>query len=1062
MPFSRTVLARFSAVMVGMLVAASACKDESPPTAASLTVTPATVSLTSIGGTASVTAAPKDGSGASLNSAEVTWSSDVPSIATVTQSGLTATITAVSRGNTTIRARSGSVYAAVAVQVGGVREVIVSPTVSAIRVGDAQPLTAAVVADPGLATTVTWSSENAAVATVSNTGVVTAVSVGTAVIRATSTADAKFSGIATITVAAARNVTVAPTTLSLVAGATSTLVPTVRIDAGQSTAVTWRTSAATVATVSATGVVTAVANGTATITAVSVADTLLRGTALVTVLPSVRTVTVTPTTAAVFIGATQAIVPTVTVDGTVATTVTWRSSVPTVASVSADGVVTGVAAGTSVITAVSTADTTKRATATITVSSRPITVGIVQRNVSINPGRTFALTANVIGDPGISTAVNWTSSASAVATISSAGVVSAISAGSTLITATSQADITKRDTLTVFVVPTLATTWTSARMNGPLIEDVTSIVGFNSTSAFGVNSNGDVYIWNGTTWAISLRGASFTTKFVSVHGTASNNVIAVGDRGAIVRFDGTQWTQMVSGTTRDLKSVWVENQSVAIAVGANGTTLRLVGTQWTTTTSNTTEQLNGVWSLGGTAFAVGTNGTVLRYNGTAWSFLAPPTTQTLNAVSGTTTTNIMVVGSLGTALRFDGTNWTLVSSNGNGGDMWGIFMTNVAPFRSYIASDNGLLQYDGTNITPVPTPYVPATFSVNVDQSGIIWMSGQRGIVERSVNNTGATWETLSIAPDLLDVWSTAANNSWVVGEYGFIYRFNGTTWARQVAPTTAMLNTVWAPSATDAFVGGDNGTMLRWNGSTWATMASGTTANIRSIWGSGSTNVFAVTDANEVLRFNGTAWSVVATSARPLVSVFGVSPTEVYVGGAGGVMLRLNGGVWGSMPSVANGTVAGLFMSGFTDILAVGGDGAGTGVLASRFNGTSWQTLSPGTTRVLTSVWGPSVSDVYVTGDSGTLLRYTGTTWTSLTTGTTDLLWSVSGSPNGTGAAFAVGYNSTLVTGTNGANVAAMRAPTVGELEPSPAAMRARATTRGARPALSGVARMTRKSRTR
>ena len=71
-------------------------------------------------------------------------------------------------------------------------------------------------------------------------------------------------------------------------------------------------------------------------------------------------------------------------------------------------------------------------------------------------------------------------------------------------------------------------------------------------------------------------------------------------------------------------------------------------------------------------------------------------------------------------------------------------------------------------------------------------------------------------------------------------------------------------------------------------------------------------------------------------------------------------------------------------------------------------------------------------------MLRFNGTSWQAMSTGTTDLLWSMSGSPTGSGGAFAVGYNSTLVTGTGSALLvaSAMRtgAPRT-NLEPSAAA---------------------------
>ncbi len=1027
-----------------LLLALAGCGgDSGPAPAARIDLSPTSVTLTAIGATSTITASVKDANGALLASAPVTWSSDVPTVATVASSGSSATVTAIASGSTTIRAVSGAATATLTVQVAGVRGITVSPAATAIRVGDSQAFTASVSADAGISTAVQWTSTNPAVASVSATGVVVGVSVGSTTVRATSVADAKFTATATITVSAQRSVTVAPASASITAGQSLPLTATVQLDAGLSTAVLWRSSATAIATVSTTGVVTGVANGSATITAASTVDTLVRGFSTITVLPSVRGVTVSPTAAALFLGATQQLVGTVIVDGSVSTALTWRSGNPAVASVSNAGVVTGLTLGTTTITALASADTTKRATATVTISSRPITATIVQRNVGLNPGTTTTLTGAVLADPGVSTALNWTSSNSGVATISSSGVVSALANGSTLITATSQADATKRDTLTVSVVPTLANTWTPQRLSGPLYDDILSIASFSASNAFAVNYVGDIYVWNGTAWRASASGATYSTQFTAVHGAGPNNVIAVGNNGVIVQFNGSQWSAMQSGTTRPLYGVFVEGAGSAYAVGANGTALRLTGSTWSATTTGTTQTLNGVWSKNGTAFAVGNTGTALRFNGTAWAALTPPTRETLNGVSGNSATDVVVVGGFGTVLRFDGTNWALIGNNGFGGDMWAVSTVAANGGRSYITGDDGLLQLDAGNISPVSTPYVPRMFDVSVDPTGVIWVGGERGVVERN-GGAGGTWETLNIAPDLLDVWSTSATNSWAVGEFGFIYRWDGTTWARQTTPTLSALAAVWAPSANDAFAGGDRGAMLRWTGAAWSTMSFPSTANVTAIWGSSSTNVFATTEAGEILRFNGSVWTVAVNTATSLWSIFGVSPTQVYAGGEGGSIVRFDGTTFTPLPPLS-GLIEGLWMTGFNNLIAVGADITGNAGLSAGFDGTSWQSVALTTTRVLTSVWGAALTDVYVTGDAGTLLRFDGRTWRVAATAVPDLLWSISGSPNGVGGAFAVGYNSSILVGTgSGQPIAApLPSPALGTLEPSFAARRSYASER-------------------
>jgi uncharacterized protein YjdB len=929
-----------------------------------------------------------------------------------------------------------------------VRGVTVTPAAATLRVGDTQSLSALVDAINGASTGVTWTSESPTVASVSTSGTVTAVAAGTAVVRATSTFNSAMSGAAVITVQARRTISIAPATVSLGTGQTATLAATVAGEPGFSTAVTWRTSASTVATVNASsGVVTGVALGTATITAVSVGDTTLTSTAIVNIVPVVRSVTVTPTTASVFIGNTQQLTPTVTADAGAVNTLTWRSSNPAIATVSGTGVVTAVALGSATITALATSDTTKRATSTITVPARTIAVAITQRNVSVNPGTSLTLNAVVTADPGVNANVNWTSSNAAAATVNASGVLTGVASGTTLITATSQADNTKRDTLTVNVVPRLAATWTPNRLGGALYEDIVSIAPIDGTNAFAVNSVGDLYRWNGTAWALSATGTSLGTTFYAVHGTTATNVMAVGSNGVIVRWNGSTWNFMNSGTTRALYAVYVEDATTAYAVGDNGTVLRFSGSAWSTEAAGSTASLNAVWSGSGVVYAVGANGEMLRKSGT-WSKVALPTLETLYAVHGLSASDVVAGGAAGTLLKFDGTNWTTLSAGGFSGAFYGIDGTAANGGRRYLVGDGGVAQLDGATATVVSTPYAPRMYSVEMDAGGGVWTGGQRGIVMRGAG----TWSTNNLAPDLLDVWTATPTSAYAVGEFGSVYRWDGTTWTRQNVPTTATLEAVWAPSANEAFVGGDNGTVLRFNGTSWSLMTVPTTASIYNLWGSTPTDVWAVTSAGEVLRYNGVGWQLVANAPQPLWTIYGVSPTQVIVAGENGLVQRFNGTSWTTLPTPSTGTQAGVWMTSASDVYAVGANGAGTVGTAFNYNGSAWNSLQVGSSRILTNIWGPSVFDLYATGDLGTLLRYNGNTWTAVNTGTTDLLWSISAAPSAIGGAFAVGYNSTVLAGTGGSALRAGPALVGGTLDP-------RAGTRAVRGALpSGKARKDRR----
>lgn len=187
------------------------------------------------------------------------------------------------------------------------------------------------------------------------------------------------------------NIDNAPTSGQLALGSSLDLDATVNVTGGASQAVTWASSNSSVATVDSDGVVTGKAVGTTTITATSNFDRSKQDSVALEVVTSpVTAVAVTPETASVSAGDTVQLSAVVEGNAGVSQEVTWSSDKTGVATVDANGLVTGLSSGTATITATSTVDPSKSGSAVVTV----VSCGTTQELTSVSAPTTL------VGVPG--------------------------------------------------------------------------------------------------------------------------------------------------------------------------------------------------------------------------------------------------------------------------------------------------------------------------------------------------------------------------------------------------------------------------------------------------------------------------------------------------------------------------------------------------------------------------------------------------------------------------------------------------------------------------------------
>ena len=260
--------------------------------------------------------------------------------------------------------------------------------------------------------------------------------------------------------ASVAQVLLTPPSPTVVEGMSTSLTATV-VDAQGNVladrAVAWSTGTPAVASVTSSGVATGLVPGVATITATSEGH---RGTSTLTVTQRpVASVSITPSLSTVVEGETIILSAVLKdVQGAVLTgrSVAWSTSSTSVATVSNTGVVTGIAAGTATISVTSEGQS---GSVVLTVTPRPVSsVSVEPSRATIFESQTASLSAIVKDAQGnvlTGRTVTWSTSAPSVASVSSVGVVTALSAGSVTITATSEGKIGVAE-LTIARVPVSA------------------------------------------------------------------------------------------------------------------------------------------------------------------------------------------------------------------------------------------------------------------------------------------------------------------------------------------------------------------------------------------------------------------------------------------------------------------------------------------------------------------------------------------------------------------------------------------------------------------------------
>jgi uncharacterized protein YjdB len=547
--------------------------------------------------------------------------------------------------------------------------------------------------------------------------------------------------------------------------------------------------------------------------------------------PHVASVLLSPSSISLYVGSTSKLTATpVDAGGNVLTgrRVAWETSSATVATVDSAGLVTAVAAGSATITA--TIDGAS-GMAAVTVHVSVASVTISPASLTLNVGSSSRLTAtprDAGGNALTGRSVAWQTSSATVATVDSAGLVTAVAAGSATITATIEGKSGSAAVTVGSPAPVASVTVSPAALT--LSVGAAVLLTATPLDSSGNELYGRIVAWQSSAPAVAAVDTSGRVRAL-VTGNATIAATVEGKTGSaavtivpaavnslpVLRYDGTRWTPGAA-TTVSLASVWGASDSVVYAAG-----------QWNH------------------------QGIVVRYDGTTWSQVVQCEGQygsSATSVWGSSAMDVYAACTFAITppffgyylIHYDGRQWSQVSRGG-------------CSFCDLMAGWSG-----GT-----ADVFVVKGFGID--------------------HFDGASWtaQALSNGAFLRGVWGFSSGGPvFAVGNDGAIFHFDRSTWVGQTSGTSQHLYAVWGASASDVFAVGAGGTILHYDGKTWSPQVSGATQTLYGVWGSSGTDVFAVGNAGTILHFDGTSWTAQSGASISLWGVWESSPTNVFaVGGA-------------------------------------------------------------------------------------------------------------------------------------------------------------------------------------
>ncbi len=952
----------------------------------SIAVTPAPVILAS-GATQQlkITAAFNDGSMQDVTGS-ATYASSSTAVATVNAAGL---VTAVSTGAATITAsyQGQTATAQITVTAATLSAIALTSSSDSLAPGATAQLTATGTYSDGSKQTftsgVTFTSDNPAAATVNAAGLVTAVSTGAATITASYQGQTATVQI-TVTAATLSSIALSSSANSLAPGATAQLTTTGTYSDGSTqtltSGVTYASGNTAAVTVNAAGLVTAVAAGSATITATYQSQT---ATVNITVTaPAAGSLALTSSATNLAAGSTAQLQATETQGNgsteDVTSQVTYTSSSPAVATVNATGQITAVSQGSAVITATYDGQS---ATITITVTATApmaTSLSLTSSAVSIAAGLTAQLQATAMLSDGSTSNVTgtatYTSSAPAVATISSSGLVTGVSVGSAVLTASYQGQFaTTNLTITAAIASSIALTSSASNLTAGLTAQLQATATYS----------------NGTTGDVS-SSATYTSSNPSVATvSASGQVTAVSVGSAVITatYEGKSKTVTITVTAATAQSISVTPGATQFAKGTT-TQLQTTATLSDGTAPNVTSQATYTSSAPAvatinssgvvTGVSIGTAVITASYQGKTATTTLTITAATATSIALTSSSNNLPAGTTAqlqaTATYTDGTTGDVSSSATYTSSNHSVATVSATGQVMSVSTGTAVITatYEGQSATVTITVSAATALSITVTAGSTQFAKGTTTQLQTTATLTNGTTQDVtsqatytSSAPAVATVNSSGVVTGVSIGTAVITASYEGQTATATITITAAVATSI-ALNTSDSNPPAGSTAQL----TATATYTDGTTGDVTSSATYSSSNasvatvdssgqITAISQGSAVITatYEGQTATVNITVAPPALISITINPNNVQLANGTYQQLQALGSftdgsmsdltstvTWATSPSVATIAASGL-------LTAVGTGTATITATQSGVSGTANLTVTAATLQSIVSL---------------------------------------------------------------------------------------------------------------